>query len=143
MTLVELLNNQRVIKKLVQVQSWKFKAVLNKDKVEINNLDGSDSGADPNQFELSGNMAKKIGEAYVIPEGLLSHQLGPHVDKIPDDARSADSYYISQLDGMSNNTRSHQGGRKSHHKLLGSVHSMHSEATKPKSDNGAMDHELA
>jgi hypothetical protein len=78
---------------------------------------------------------------YVIPEGLLSHKLGPHVDKIPDDARSADSYYLSQLDGTSNNTRSH-AGRKSNHKLLGSVHSMYSDVT-PKSDKGAIDHELA
>jgi len=47
--------------------------VLEKEKVEINNIEGSDSGADPLQFEASGNMPKRIGDMYVIPEGLLSH----------------------------------------------------------------------
>jgi hypothetical protein len=47
MTLIELLNNQRVAKKLVQAQNWKFKKNLEKEKVEMNNLEGSDSGADP------------------------------------------------------------------------------------------------
>lgn len=110
--------------------------------MEINNLEGSDSGADPDQFETSANAPKRVGDAYVIPEGLLSHKLGPHVDKVEEDVGSADSYYVSQL---SNNTTPHHGGHKSHshHKLLGSVHSMHSEVVKPKSDNGAMDHELA
>lgn len=73
LTLVELLTSQRVVKKLVQAQSWKFKAVLEKDKVEMNNVEGSDSGADPQQFEPSANMPKRVGEMYVIPEGLLSH----------------------------------------------------------------------
>jgi len=123
-----------VIKKLVGAQNWKFKAVLRKDKVEINNVDGSDSGAEPNQFEPSANAPKRIGEVYVIPEALTSHALGPHVDKAEEDVASADSYYISQY---TNNTKSHHGAKsRSVHKLLGSVHSLHSEE-KPKSDQGA------
>jgi len=124
-----------VIKKLVGAQNWKFKAVLKKDKVEINNADGSDSGADAKQFEMSANAPKRIGEVYVIPEALTSHALGPHVEKAEVDVASADSYYISQC---TNNTKSHHGGAKSRsiHKLLGSVHSLHSEE-KPKSDQGA------
>jgi hypothetical protein len=47
MTLIELLNNQRVAKKLFHSQNWKFKKNLMKEKVEMNNLEGSDSGADP------------------------------------------------------------------------------------------------